>query len=335
MTPFPSPIDVAVLGRYLDGTAAPQDHAAVEAWMAADPERRAAVAALREAWAMDAGRLAAPYAADAAWTRFATRVGLRSGPRGAPHWWGGGGRRGAIAAAIVAALVGGGGAWWIGRARPAPPPPATRDYATPRGRRAVFRLLDGTEIMLNADSRLRAPATFAARQRDVYLDGEGFFSVVHDPARPFVVHTLGGAVRDIGTKFGVHAYGDAARERVAVIEGAVAVAETTVHAGQVATRSRTGTVHVVSRAKVQDELAWTRGRLVFESVPLAEAAQRLGRWYDLDILVGDPALGDRPVTGSYGDEPVAQVLTLVTAAVGARYQWQGRSVTIATSPEAR
>src|SRR5438105_15918250 len=110
MTPFPSPIDVAVLGRYLDGTAAPQDHAAVEAWMAADPERRAAVAALREAWAMDAGRLAAPYAADAAWTRFATRVGLRSGPRGAPHWWGGGGRRGAIAAAIVAALVGGGGA---------------------------------------------------------------------------------------------------------------------------------------------------------------------------------------------------------------------------------
>src|SRR5256886_10232618 len=47
---------------------------------------------------MDAGRLAAPYAADAAWTRFATRVGLRSGPRWAPHWWGGGGRRGAIAA---------------------------------------------------------------------------------------------------------------------------------------------------------------------------------------------------------------------------------------------
>src|SRR2546430_5961211 len=118
MTPFPSPIDVAVLGRYLDGTAAPQDHAAVEAWMAADPERRAAVAALREAWAMDAGRLAAPYAADAAWTRFATRVGLTSGQRGAPHWRGGGGRRGAVAAALVAALGGGWGTWRDGRPRP-------------------------------------------------------------------------------------------------------------------------------------------------------------------------------------------------------------------------
>ena len=36
MTPHPSPIDLAVLGRYLHGTAAPEDHAAVEAWVGAD-----------------------------------------------------------------------------------------------------------------------------------------------------------------------------------------------------------------------------------------------------------------------------------------------------------
>jgi ferric-dicitrate binding protein FerR (iron transport regulator) len=69
-------------------------------------------------------------------------------------------------------------------------------------------------------------------------------------------------------------------------------------------------------------------------VPLGEVAQRLGRWYDLDIRV-DTALAGRPVTGSYGDEPVAQVLTLITAAVGARYQWDGRAVTIATAAAAR
>ena len=63
--------------------------------------------------------------------------------------------------------------------------------------------------------------------------------------------------------------------------------------------------------------------------------QRLGRWYDLDIGVEDAAVAARPVTGSYGDEPVAQVLTLITAAVGARYEWHGRSVTIATAAAAR
>src|SRR5260370_12988010 len=135
-----------------------------------------------------------------------------------------------------------GAVWWLGRdARSVAQAPAMREYATPRGRRAVLRLLDGTEITLNADSKLRAPVSFAARQRNVYLEGEAYFSVVHDAARPFIVHTASGAIQDIGTRFGVHAYGDAERERVAAGEGAVALARTPLRAGQVASLSPTGT----------------------------------------------------------------------------------------------
>jgi transmembrane sensor len=327
--PPPSSVDLSALGRYLDGRALPADRDGVEAWIGADPARRAAVGALQAAWGADARRLGAPYEAEGAWTRF---VAGWSAPTRSLRW------HTAIAAAIVATLAGAGGAWWLARkARSVAETPVMREYATPRGRRAVLRLLDGTEITLNADSRLRVPVAFAARQRDVYLDGEAYFSVGHDAARPFVVHTAGGAVRDLGTRFGIHAYGDATRERVAVVEGVVAVTETAVRAGQVATRSRVGGggVRVLKRANVADELAWTRGRLVFGSVPLEEAARRLGRWYDLDVRVADPELARRPVTGSYGDEPVAQVLTLITAAVGARYDWQGRSVTISTTRQAR
>jgi transmembrane sensor len=321
MPPLQSSIDLGALARYLDGMGSPEDRTAVEGWIGADPARRAAVATLQAAWGADARRLSAAYDVDAAWSRFEARYGR---PRRSGRW------NVAIAAAIVAAVIGAGAAWWLGRdTRSVAQAPAMREYVTPRGRRAVLRLLDGTEITLNADSRLKTPATFAAHQRDVYLEGEAYFSVVHDDARPFVVHTAGGSVRDIGTRFGVHAYGDAARERVAVVEGAVTLAGTALRAGQVATLSRTGgAVRVLKRASVADELAWTRGRLVFGSVPLGEAAQQLGRWYDLDVRVADPALVRRPVTGSYGDEPVAQVLTLITAAVGARYEWQGRSVTI-------
>jgi transmembrane sensor len=322
MMPRPSStIDLAALARHLDGSGRPEDRSAVEAWIGADPERRAAVQALQTTWSGDARRLGAPYAVDAAWARFVDRF---AAPRRS------GRRHVAIAAAIGSAVIAAGGVWWLARdARPVAQA-AMREYVTPRGRRAVLRLLDGSEITLNADSRLRAPATFEAHQRDVYLEGEAYFSVVHDAARPFVVHTAGGAVRDIGTRFGIHAYGDAARERVAVVEGAVALAGTALHAGQVATLSRTGEIRILRGANAQEELAWTRGRLVFGSVPLGEAAERLGRWYDLDVRVADPKLARRPVTGSYSDEPVAQVLTLITAAVGARYEWQGRSVTIST-----
>src|SRR5439155_325962 len=83
--------------------------------------------------------------------------------------------------------------------------------------------------------------------------------------------------------FGVHAYADGAGDRVAVAEGTVAVAvpaapaagETPLRAGQVATLSSAGAVHVLRGANVTAELAWIRGRLVFGSLPLGEAAQRL------------------------------------------------------------
>src|SRR6266566_4322056 len=132
MTPQSSPIDLAVLSRYLGGTAEPADLAAVEAWAAGDPERRAALTALREAWVADARRLAAPYSVDAAWARVAARAGLTSGAAAEPRRWGGAWRRGAIAAAIVVAVVGGGAAWWISGARPAGPP-AMRDSARAAG----------------------------------------------------------------------------------------------------------------------------------------------------------------------------------------------------------
>ena len=329
-------VDFVALGRYLNGQASQEERAVVEAWLGADAERRAAVAALQAVWAADARQYEPSYDTEAAWRRLRGLAQTARPARSVASRW----RPPAIAAGLVV-LLGAGAVWWLG-AHPVARPPALREYATPKGRRAVFRLLDGTEITLNADSRLGVPVRFAPRGRDVYLEGEAYFSVVHDTARPFVVHTPHSAIRAIGTRFGVHAYGDAAAERVAVAEGAVALAlpaqpaaETPLRAGQVATLSRAGAVHVLRGAAVMNELAWTRGRLVFTSVPLSEAAQRLGRWYDLDVLVIDSTLARRPITGSYSNEPVSEVLTLITSAVGARYEWRGRSVTISTVRVAR
>src|SRR5436309_3202990 len=68
-------VDFVALGRYLNGQASPEERAAVEAWLGADAERRAAVVALQAAWAADTRHHQAPYDTDAAWRRFRHRVG--------------------------------------------------------------------------------------------------------------------------------------------------------------------------------------------------------------------------------------------------------------------
>src|SRR5438105_3924091 len=205
-------VDFVALGRYLNGQASQEERAFVEAWLGADAERRAAVAALQAVWAADARQYEPSYDTDAAWRRLRRALARTARPARSVAW------------------------------------------------------------------RWRPPAIAAGR--------------------------------------------------VAVAEGAVVLAETPLRAGQVATLSRAGALRVLHGAAVTNELAWTRGRLVFTSVPLSEAAQQLGRWYDLDVLVIDSTLARRPITWSYSSEPVSEVLTLITSAVGASYEWSGRSVTI-------
>lgn len=243
------------------------------------------------------------------------------------------------AAAAVALLLGGGVAAWL-LARPrerivVASAPASREFATARGQRAMFQLIDGTQVLLSVDSRLRLPAEYGASRRDVYLDGEAYFTVMHDAARPFVVHTGRGVTRDIGTKFGVRAYRNETADWVVVAEGAVAVAanavdvhERSLKAGQLAVVSSTGAVAVADGVDIDRELAWTRGELRFANTPLDLASQRLGQWYDVDVQLADSSLAGRPVSGEYAGEPLDHVLTLITAAVGADFERHGKHVVI-------
>src|SRR2546426_8137878 len=116
MPPLPSSIDLGALARYLDGSASPEDRAAVEAWIQTDPARRSAVGTLQAAWDTDARRLGAPYDVDAAWSRFESRYG---GPKRS------GRGDGAISGAVFAARVGARAGWGAPpRARLGAPAPA-------------------------------------------------------------------------------------------------------------------------------------------------------------------------------------------------------------------
>src|SRR5699024_9866010 len=76
------------------------------------------------------------------------------------------------------------------------------------GQRAILRFGDGTVIKLNAGSTLRYPEEFSRYKREVYLEGEGFFSVNRSDTRPFVVHAGQTTTRVLGTSFNIRAYDD-------------------------------------------------------------------------------------------------------------------------------
>jgi len=102
-----------------------------------------------------------------------------------------------------------------------------------------------------------------------------------------------------------------------------------VQPGQLGYLTSNGDVVVQSGVDLNRYLAWTQGRLVFEDTPLREALPELGRWYDLDFMLADSALGSRHLTAVLAGEAITETLTLLGSTLDVRYERHGRTVTLA------
>lgn len=84
-------------------------------------------------------------------------------------------------------------------------------------------LEDGSEIWLNSGSTLKHPKHFSAKKREIYLEGEAFFKVAHDQAKPFIVNTGKLKTTVLGTSFNIRAYSGLDRITVNVATGKVGI----------------------------------------------------------------------------------------------------------------
>jgi ferric-dicitrate binding protein FerR (iron transport regulator) len=341
-----------LLDRYVAGDASAAEAGAVRDWLADDPAHAALLEDLRMIKRVAAER-PPDSSVDAAWAKALEQLQSTAAPRSmtwrvvpprpaprprasrGPAWVG-------LAAAVVLALVG-------SVLRRTPP---WRDFATDAAHRLVIRLRDGTQVTLAPRSHLRYQADYGATGRDLHVEGQAYFQVAHDAARPFRVHTRGSVAEALGTAFAVSAYGDQVATEVVVAQGRVALWQADTASRTAAPRagaqpapyaSRTGPALVLAAGDlgrldpsgaatiqrgvdVERYVAWTRGVLVFDGTPLGEVVRVLERWYDVEIHLADNALGARRLTATFRDEPLDLVLARIALTLGLRVERADRSV---------
>jgi transmembrane sensor len=175
-----------------------------------------------------------------------------------------------------------------------------RDYVATARERLAVTLSDGTQFVLAPASRLRVAAGYGISSRDVVLDGEAFFTVVHDTKHPFAVHTARAVATDVGTAFDVRAYRDDPDTRVAVSTGQVSLAgehgqRALLGASDLAIVGADGTMALSRRVDVNAITVWTAGTLAYRDVPARMVVADVARWYGLDLHV-DATLAAQQVT---------------------------------------
>ncbi len=332
--PFSAGDEPEWLERYFSGECTAAESARVEHWAASDPANVAALAAARRVWEAT-GALPQRFSPDVALRSIRQRAAVARPPLW--HRWVGEGvgvrdqrtRARVVLVAMVVAVLGIG---LIVRRSLTPglgfPIRAVREYVTTAGQRSGVTLVDGTHLTLAPGSRLRVPAAYGREARDVELEGEAYFAVTHDPARPFAVQVRGMVVRDVGTVFDVRAYAEDIHTRIAVAEGAVVVGSAPVLAGDVARVAPDG-ITVAHGSDVATLTRWTTGTLVYHDEPAATVVADIQRWYNVDLVVGDPSLGRRTLTMTVTPgEPMHQVLDVLCDLLGARVDRRGSRLTL-------
>lgn len=166
----------------------------------------------------------------------------------------------------------------------------------------VVRLADGTIVHL-------APATaiaFTNGTKDrglTLLQGEAWFDVAHDKARPFRLRAGENIVTVLGTAFSVRKTENGAD--VAVQRGHVAVSTPgdgdRVRADLVAGQSVSINAGTVLRGTIRPDrvASWRAGVAIVSDQPIGEVIARLRPWYKGYIVTRGPGLKDRRVSGIY------------------------------------
>ncbi|MFT4202634.1 MAG: FecR domain-containing protein [Chitinophagaceae bacterium] len=166
---------------------------------------------------------------------------------------------------------------------------------TKESRNIETTLPDGTKVWLNANSKLRFPASFAANSRELYLSGEGYFEVAkktdtNGKRLPFVVHVVNdkgsaGTIRVLGTHFNVKDYAEDGTVTCTLLEGSIEYT----HADKSILLKPRQQILVNKKIAVKElpqsesVLAWKNGQIFLDQEDAPSIFNEISRWYNVKV----------------------------------------------------
>lgn len=201
----------------------------------------------------------------------------------------------------------------------------------PRGGQYKLELADGTEVWLNAATKLRYPAHFGGvTRREVFLEsGEAYFRVKKNTALPFIVNAKGMEVQVLGTEFNVNTFTN--DYATTLVNGSVRLnatgMQTMLEPGMQGTLSNGK--FTTNKVDTETYTAWKDGQIIFDEVSLGEATSNLSRLYDVDFEFSSPELKKKIVAGRLRKEAhIEDVLAIIEQPAYVKFSIKGKTILV-------
>ena len=171
----------------------------------------------------------------------------------------------------------------------------------PRKSKLKMKLPDGSIVWLNADSKLSYSESFSRKNRNVRLEGEGYFEVEHGE-HPFVIQTDSAQIKVLGTKFNVKNYGDENYIKVSLLEGSIVLL--CINQEFIMKPNQTMTVNKLDQTYKLTESAdyaeqWINCKVFWDEVPMSIISKELERQFDVTFAFESEQLKNLIFHGSF------------------------------------
>ncbi|MDR7132378.1 ferric-dicitrate binding protein FerR (iron transport regulator) [Algoriphagus sp. 4150] len=207
-------------------------------------------------------------------------------------------------------------------------------YSTKPGVKSSLTLSDGSKVTLNAGTSIRYARDFIGDTREVFLEGEAYFEVAHNPHKPFVVITEDIVTKALGTTFNIRAH-PSEKIVISLVTGKVEVKSTEVldFTDQLTPGEQVSTfAHGNSWEKESfDEeklLAWIYKTIIFDQTPLPEAIKVLENWFGVKITLNNYADQNLTLSGKFKDETLHNILEGLSYTARFSYEINGKNIQI-------
>ena len=193
----------------------------------------------------------------------------------------------------------------------------------------LIQLPDGSTVIVSPGSKLNYPSSFdGLAKREVYLDGQAYFDVKHNPSKPFIIYTGKLKTVVLGTAFEINAWSDESDIRVTVSRGKVKVQDENNRVLKIISPNQQITYNTLNENIIQKDvnlseyLAWKDHDLLLSDVTISEASALLEDRFQVKILIGDDHLKSKRFTTTVlKGEKIETILNSITEFNDAKFTY--------------
>ncbi|MBN1180928.1 MAG: FecR family protein [Bacteroidales bacterium] len=209
------------------------------------------------------------------------------------------------------------------------------EIQTGKGDKTHVTFADGSQVWLNAQSRLKYPKRINKRNRTIYVEGEAYFELSDQQDEPLTIIADNTITQVKESAFNIKTGRENSQITITVAKGKLDVVDDMGNMPVITTSQGEKTTIIpqyeflfVEENNDNNYLSWKTGNLDFQDVPLSYVIEKIEDLYQVDIEVSNQKLRYCRFSHSFTNESLDEIMEIISKNLNMNYLKKGQKIII-------